>query len=232
MPAVADFEERLGYQFRHPALLRLALTHSSVPHEAGGGQPDNQRLEFLGDSVLGLLLTHRLYEMFPDEQEGPLTKTRAGMVNEHALAGHARELDLGRFLILSRGEEQNGGRERASILADTFEAVIGAIYLDGGIEPARAFIHKIFHPPTNETHSLRVIENPKGELQELLQSRSPEPIVYRVESVTGPDHDRNFECSVHHQGVELGRGVGKSKRVAESAAALAALTRMRDANPA
>ncbi|HTY89057.1 MAG TPA: ribonuclease III [Candidatus Acidoferrum sp.] len=227
MPDLSEFQTSLGYAFRDEGLLRLALTHPSVAHEAGTPSPHNQRLEFLGDAVLQLVLTRALYEKFPEFDEGPLTKARAKLVNRRTLAEHARSLGLSPYLILSRGEEINGGRERASTLADAFEAVLGAIFLDGGFEAAREFILREFGAAFGKLSVLPIIENPKGELQELLQARSPAAPEYQVVSATGPDHDRVFECTVQHEGVELARGRGKSKKAAESDAALAALKKLR-----
>jgi len=230
---LSEFQTRLGYTFRDEGLLRLALTHPSVAHEqgetaSGGDEPQrrpahNQRLEFLGDAVLQLVLTHELYEKFPAFDEGPLTKARAKLVNRRTLGEHARALGLGAHMILSRGEEMHGGRERASALADTFEALLGAIFLDGGYEAAREF-----GADFGKLGVLPTIENPKGELQELLQARSSAAPEYHVISATGPDHDRVFECTVQHEGVELARGSGKSKKAAESDAALAALKKLRE----
>jgi ribonuclease-3 len=223
----ATLQDRLAYTFHNEGLLRLALTHPSVAHESGGPAEHNQRLEFLGDAVLQLVLTRELYEKFPAFDEGPLTKARAKLVNRRTLAEHARALGLGAHLILGHGEETHGGRERPSTLADAFEALLGAIFLDGGFEAAREFILREFGGAFDKVSALPTIENPKGELQELLQARSPEAPEYRVVSATGPDHDRVFECTVHHGGVELARGSGKSKKAAESSAALAALTKLR-----
>jgi ribonuclease III len=228
MSELSEFQTRLGYTFRDEALLRLALTHPSVAHEAGAPSPHNQRLEFLGDAVLQLVLTHELYEKFPAFDEGPLTKARAKLVNRRTLGEHARVLGLGEHLILSRGEEMHGGRERASALADTLEALLGAIFMDGGFEVAREFILREFSADFGKLSVLPTIENPKGELQELLQARSAESPEYHVVSATGPDHDRVFECTVQHEGVELARGSGKSKKAAESDAALAALKKLRE----
>ena len=228
---MADYEELqrvLGYSFRDPQLLRLALTHPSVGHEQGSPVHSNQRLEFLGDAVLQLVLTGELYEKYPGFGEGPLTKARANLVNRRSLAEHARELGVGRHLILSRGEETHGGRERPSALADTFEALLGAIFLDGGFDAAREFILREFRAAFSELPFLPILENPKGELQELLQTTSAEAPQYQVESMKGPDHDRVFECTVHHRGAELARGRGKSKKAAESEAALAALLKLRE----
>jgi ribonuclease-3 len=224
----AALQKRLAYNFRDENLLRLALTHPSVAHESGVAGEHNQRLEFLGDAVLGLILSRELYEKFPHSDEGPLTKSRAKLVNARALATHARALNLGAHLILSRGEETSGGRERASALADTFESLLGAIFLDGGFDAAREFILREFAADFGTLAESSGIENPKGELQELLQSRSPRAPEYQTVSATGPDHDRVFECIVQHEGVELARGRGKSKKAAESDAALAALKILRE----
>jgi ribonuclease-3 len=217
----------LGYKFRQPELLRLALTHPSVIHEAGGAE-DNQRLEFLGDAVLQLCLTRELYERFPQADEGTLTKGRARLVNQTCLAERALQLNLGDHLLMSRGEEANGGRQRPSILADAYEAVIGAIFLDGGPDCANASILRLFDPLLENLNQVPRVENPKGALQELLQETSVEAPRYEVTSASGPDHDRDFECAVWHGGKELARGSGKSKKAAEVAAATAALEHLRE----
>jgi len=229
---LAALQIRLGYHFRDEARLRLALTHPSLAHEQGARLEHNQRLEFLGDAVLQLVLTRELYEKFSAFDEGPLTKARAKLVNRRALAVHGRALGLGDHLIVSRGEELNGGRERPSALADAYEALVGAIFLDGGFDLAREFILREFHAAFGQLSVIPILENPKGELQEFLQARSPEAPLYHVLSATGPDHDRVFECTVHHAGVELARGSGKSKKAAESKAALAALITLRAEHPA
>jgi ribonuclease-3 len=223
----ANLQTRLGYTFRDAGLLRLALTHPSVAHEQGAPVQHNQRLEFLGDAVLQLVLTRELYERFPAFGEGPLTKARAKLVNRRTLAEHGRELGLGDYLILSRGEELHGGRERPSALADTYEALIGAIFLDGDFDAVREFILREFSAAFGGLNVIPILENPKGELQEFLQARSPESPQYHVVASTGPDHDRVFECTVQHAGVELARGTGKSKKAAESEAALAALAKLK-----
>ena len=217
----------LAYHFRDENLLRLALTHPSVSHESGVASPHNQRLEFLGDAVLGLVLTEKLYEQFPSLNEGPLTKARAKLVNRYTLAERARALNLGEHLILSRGEETSGGRDRASTLADAFEALLGAIFLDGGFAAAREFVLHEFTGAFGELAALALIENPKGELQELLQAHSPRAPEYQTAQIAGSDHDPLFECAVFHNGAELARGRGKSKKAAESEAALAALKKLR-----
>jgi len=223
-----ELQRQLDYVFRDLGLLTLALTHPSVAHEQGLPLQTNQRLEFLGDAVLQLVLTRELYEKFPDSGEGPLTKARAKLVNRRSLAERARHLNLGQHLMLSRGEELSGGRNRGSALADAFEALLGAVFLDAGFEAARDFILRQFLAAFGELSVIPTLENPKGELQELLQSFSSEAPRYHVASATGPDHDREFECTVHHAGVELARGRGKSKKAAESEAALAALVIVRE----
>jgi ribonuclease-3 len=229
---LAVLQARLGYTFRDESLLRLALTHPSVAHEKGAPVQHNQRLEFLGDAVLQLALTRELYEKFPAFDEGPLTKARAKLVNRRTLAQHGRSLALGQHLILSRGEESHGGRERSSALADAFESLVGAVFLDGGYEAAREFILREFGSTCGEVGDIPLLENPKGELQEWLQAQSPDAPKYHVVSATGPDHDRVFECTVHHGETELARGAGKSKKAAESEAALNALKQLRAAKAA
>ena len=223
MPNRHPLTDRLGHRFRDPALLRLALTHPSISHELSTDQEHNQRLEYLGDAVLQLALSRELYDRHPGLDEGPLTKIRAQMVNQSSLAEQGRALELGEHLILSRGEQINGGRERASILADAYEAVLGAIFLDGGYDLARAFVLRTFASQLAEAANDSGLDNPKGALQEIIQSFSSEAPQYQVLNATGPDHDRSFECAVFHLGQELGRGDGKSKKLAETKAAAAAL---------
>jgi ribonuclease-3 len=232
VPNLDKLQARLGCQFRDEKLLRLALTHPSLAHESGEPLPHNQRLEFLGDAVLQMVLTEKLYALLPDFDEGQLSKSRAKLVNGETLAGLGRALGLGQHLILSRGEDSNGGRERSSILADAFEAVLGAIFLDAGANAARDFILREFEPSLGGLDALPGIANPKGELQELLQSGSGLAPEYSIVAATGPDHDRWFECTVNHGGGELARGFGKSKKAAESEAALAALKKLREATTA
>lgn len=227
-----DLQQQLGYQFKDLAQLKLALTHPSVAHEQSAPVQTNQRLEFLGDAVLQLVLTRELYEKFPAFGEGPLTKARAQLVNRRSLAEQAKQLQLGRHLIVSRGEENSGGRDRLSALADTFEALLGAIFLDGGFDAAREFILRQFADSFGALSGIPTLDNPKGELQEFLQAKSSEAPRYHVASAWGPDHDRVFECTVHHEGVELARGQGKSKKAAESEAATAALNKLRERHSA
>lgn len=229
MADLATFQSRIGYQFRDESLLRLALTHPSVTHDPSQPAltPTNQRLEFLGDAVLQLCLTHELYDRFATSDEGALTKSRAKLVNARSLAAQARAITLGEQLVLGRGEELQGGRDRVSVLSDAYEALLGAIYLDGGLVAAREFIVRQFQTELAELSAGLGIDNPKGELQELLQSTSPEAPRYETISATGPDHAREFECRVTHAGVELARGRGGSKKIAESNAALAALQQLK-----
>ncbi|MCX6883426.1 MAG: ribonuclease III [Verrucomicrobia bacterium] len=226
-----DLEERLQYTFQDPSLLVLALTHPSLSYEQNMLARTNQRLEFLGDAVLQLALTHELYHRFPGVGEGILTKARARLVNSDSLAERGRALNLGLHVLVSRGEEMHGGRERASTLADCFEAVLGAMYLDGGLEPARAFVLREFGPILQELSAAPAIDNPKGELQELIQANSAVAPEYELISSEGPDHDRVFECVARHLGIELGRGRGKSKKSAESEAALKGLETLRAKPP-
>ena len=227
MPDLALLQKEIQYQFRDPGLLQMALTHPSVAHEQGRLVQHNQRLEFLGDAVLGLVLTRELYDKFPSVSEGPLTKARAQMINRRTLAEQARQIALQSHLILSRGEEANLGRSRASAAADAFEALIGAVFLDGGFDAAREFVLRSFHRAFGELTAIPTLDNPKGELQEILQAKSSDAPQYQMVRATGPDHDRDFECVVSHGGIELGRGQGKSKKAAESEAAMAALKKLR-----
>ncbi len=221
-----QLEERIRVRFRNRSLLIQALTHPSIRQE-GIELPDNERLEFLGDSVLQLVLTEELFRRHPDKNEGLLTKVRAHLVNKQSLAFRARRLQLGQCLLLGRGEEQSGGRDRPSTLADAMEALVGAIYLDQGLEAVRRFVLPLFEEELETAEVDEAIDNPKGALQEFLQAISNESPKYQLLSVTGPNHARQFECAVYHAGQELARGVGTSKKAAEAAAALKALRRLR-----
>lgn len=220
---LVQLEGILGYRFTDRSLLDLALTHPSITHDLGAGSPHNQRLEFLGDAVLQLVLTSELYEKFPDLGEGPLTQARAEMVNRRTLASQSRAMTIGNFLRMSRSEESTGGRDRSSALADAFEATVGAIFLDGGLEAARQFVLRRFREAFGQLEALPSLHNPKGDLQELLQAESAEAPAYQLVSVSGPDHDRVFESAVTYRGELLGRGAGKTKKEAESEAARSAL---------
>ena len=227
MPARGPFQERLGYTFKQPELLELALTHPSVSHEQGEKLANNQRPEFLGDAVLQLIISAELYKRFPTCDEGVLSKARARLVNKEALAERATAIQLGPELVLSRGEEINNGRERPSALADAFEALVGAIYLDGGFTKVQRFIHTEFTESLTHADAGRHTGNPKGELQEILQGKNAVAPEYRLLEMEGPDHDRSFVCAVRHSGNELARGSGKSKKAAEMTAARAAIDSLR-----
>jgi ribonuclease-3 len=219
-----DFQTRVGHRFARPDLLRQALTHASFGHEKRQRLPDNQRLEFLGDAVLQLIVTDELFRRFPDLPEGRLTVQRATIVNRHHLQALAREVGLGEELILGRGEESSQGRERSSILADAMEAVIGAVFADAGWEPTRALVLRLLEPSLAQLALDAAPQaNPKGSLQEKLQAEGDDPPFYRCVSESGPPHARVYEVVVEWQKRELGRGQGASKKEAETRAAEAAL---------
>ena len=208
-----------------PAMLERALTHRSFAYE-NGGLPTNERLEFLGDSVLGLIVTDTLFRGHPDLPEGQLAKLRAAVVNMRALAGVARQLDLGAYILLGRGEEGTGGRDKASILADTLEAVIGAVYLDLGLKAADALVHRLFDALITKSASLGAGLDWKTSLQELTATEELGVPEYHVEE-SGPDHQKSFRAVVSVGGEEYGRGEGRSKKEAEQQAAEAAWTAIR-----
>ena len=216
-------EDRIGYKFRNSLLLAEALTHPSLGHETQQRHFDNQRLEFLGDAVLQLVITEHLFHHFGDEPEGKLTKLRSRLVSRDTLQARASALGLGKELLLGRGEEASGGRERTSTLADAFEALIGAIYLDSDFEAARKFILEQCRADLESVAQEPVDINPKGDLQELLQSISPTSPVYETLSESGPEHDKTFVVRAMWEGLELGQGSGRSKKQAETAAAEEAL---------
>ena len=216
-------EARMGYKFRNGLLLAEALTHPSISLERKDYPFDNQRLEFLGDAVIQVVVTEHLFRMFPDFSEGKMTKLRTRLVSRMALRERAAALDLGSFLMMGRGEEANGGRERSSTLADAFESVVGAIYLDGGFEASRIFLLRqmedIFADLAGQPEEI----NPKGFLQEMLQSIAPNAPEYELLSQTGPEHSKKFVCRVVWNRIELGSGEGLSKKEAQVAAAAHAL---------
>jgi ribonuclease-3 len=220
---VETLEQRLGYEFRNPALLKEALTHPSLGHEKQRYHEDNQRLEFLGDAVLQLVITEYLYTHFPQEQEGPLTKLRARLVSRDALKAHAESLDLGGHLLMGRGEEASGGRVRASTLGDAFEAIVGAIYLDSDFPTARDFVLREARGALEQVREEPIDINPKGQLQEILQSIAMSGPTYEVLSATGPEHAKTFVVEARWEGLVLGRGTGLSKQGAEVEAARDAL---------
>ncbi|HEY0370150.1 MAG TPA: ribonuclease III [Chthoniobacterales bacterium] len=216
-------EERIGHKFRNSLLLAEAMTHPSLGHETQRHHFDNQRLEFLGDAVLQLIMTERLYQMFPREPEGRLTKLRSRLVSREALKRHAQRLELGQFLMMGRGEEACGGRERASTLADAFEALLGAIYLDTNLETARRFVLTLAADDLAQIEHEPIDINPKGHLQETLQAISPRSPIYELLSETGREHEKTFVVRVVWEGLSLGEGSGRSKKQAETAAAIVAL---------
>ena len=220
---MSPLEERIGYKFRNSLLLAEALTHPSLGHETQSYHFDNQRLEFLGDAVLQLVVTEYLFRHFSGEAEGQLTKLRSRLVSRETLKMHAATLDLGRYLLMGRGEEASGGRERTSTLADAFEALIGAIYLDGGLDIARNFILTQARGDLEQIAEEPVDINPKGHLQELLQSISPRSPAYELVSQSGLEHEKTFVVQAVWEGIVLGQGSGRSKKQAETAAAIEAL---------
>ncbi len=214
----------LGIGFADPELRRAALTHRSYAFEQGLTLT-NERLEFLGDSVLGLVVTEMSYRAFPDMPEGQLAKLRAAIVNMQALADVARSLDLGSVVLLGRGEEQSGGREKQSILADALEAVFGAVYLDRGLDAARALIERLFRPRMDAYTRGEGDRDYKTMLQELASQEIRSMPEYRL-SERGPDHEKEFTATVYLGGEAFGNGVGRSKKEAEQQAAREAFERM------
>lgn len=219
-------EERLGYQFQNRALLDNALTHSSYANEhRDEGLTSNERLEFLGDSVLGMVVADHLYREHPNMPEGELTRTRAAMVCEGSLVEVARMLELGRYLRLGKGEDAGGGRERPSILADATEAVLAAIYLDGGIAQVRRTIRTLILGNEEELSASR---DYKTALQELVQKESGRKLTYQLVGEEGPDHAKRFSVEVLLDGKALGAGEGRTKKAAEQNAAKAAIAAMKE----
>ena len=219
-------EERLGYTFQNRRLLENALTHSSYANEnKAKGESSNERLEFLGDSVLGMVVADHLYRNHPDMPEGELTRTRAALVCEESLVEVAGQLELGEYLKLGRGEDAGGGRQRPSIQADAVEAVIAAVYLDGGIGSARKLITR-FILTNNRREQEGVIRDFKTALQELVQRESGQVLTYHLLGESGPDHAKVFSVAVELNGKPLGAGEGRSKKEAEQAAAKAAVEKL------
>jgi ribonuclease-3 len=224
--ARAGVEAGLGYRFTRPDWLVEALTHRS----SGGDEPNNEKLEFLGDAVLALAMSDLLMSRFPEAREGELSKIRASLVNAEVLARKARELDLGRWLRLGKGEEKSGGREKISILAAAYEAVLGALYLDGGFEAARRVIEEQFGGDVVE-HLTVGLRDYKTQLQELTQRLFREAPVYALVEQSGPDHAKRFVSEIAIAGRRYARGVGHSKKTAEQAAAMATLAALGREHP-
>lgn len=219
---INELEKAIGYQFRNITLLQNALSHSSYANERWHDSlKSNERLEFLGDSVLGMLVADYLYRTFPDRPEGELTRMRADMVCETTLATVANRLELGKHLLLGKGEELGGGRKRDSILADAVESVIAACYLDGGMDAAVQFIQKfiLVNVPVTKLKNADY----KTALQELVQQKKNQVLAYRLVGESGPDHDKEFRVELTLNGEVVGTGIGSSKKRAEQAAAHAAL---------
>lgn len=226
-------ESRIDYKFRNSLLLAEALTHPSMAYESKRPHFDNQRLEFLGDAVLQLIITEELYRRFPGFPEGDLTKLRSRIVSRRGLAACAIQIQLGDYVMLGKGEECTGGRKRLSTLADAFEALIGAMYLDSGADAARALVVRLTEREMRSMDDCPEEQNPKGELQEILQSIVPEPPSYRILAQSGPDHRRVFQAEVTWNGSVLATGKGKSKKEAEARAASEALrSRLWESAPA
>ena len=217
--------DKLGYRFRDPRLLEKALTHSSYANEGRHGLESNERLEFLGDSVLGFVAAKYLFEK-ENGPEGELTKLRAALVCEKSLHKFALALGLGEYLLLGKGESQNGGRERPSILADAFEALIAALYLDGGIEAASRFIMSYVTGAIEEFGHKPAFKDYKTALQEIIQKNPEEQVDYVLTGESGPDHDKRFTVEVHLNSNVIGHGTGRSKKEAEQNAAHQALQLM------
>ena len=222
MHDMKELEKTLGYRFQDPSLLETALTHTSYANEARRGTKHNERLEFLGDSVLSIVVADYLFT-HNDLPEGELTRMRASLVCENALFGFAQKIRLGDYLRLGHGEELGGGRRRPSVVSDAFEAVIAALYLDGGIEQARRFILPFI---TQALTCKNTEEDYKTKLQEIIQQNPEERLSYMVTDESGPDHDKHFVVQVHLNSNCIGTGEGHSKKQAEQMAAKEALTPM------
>lgn len=219
-------EERIGYRFQNIALLKQAITHSSFTNEQKiNKMKDYERLEFLGDAVLELVSSEFLFREYEDRREGELTKMRASMVCEPSLAFCARDLELGEFLLLGKGEENTGGRKRDSITSDAMEAVIGAIYLDGGMERAKEFIYRFI---LSDLEEKQLFYDSKTNLQELIQGKMKKEFHYELLEETGPEHDKVFFVEVVMEDETIGKGQGRTKKAAEQEAAYEALLLLRE----
>ncbi len=221
-----ELERILGYRFKDPELLCRALSHSSYTNEVKTVRESNERLEFLGDSVLSIIVAEYLFNHFQKFPEGELTKLRASLVCEKSLAAFARELELGRFLFLGKGEQQNGGRERPSILADAFEAVLAAMFLDGGMEIAKKHVLRFVEAELQNHTVEEAFHDYKTQLQEIIQRNPEEELVYVLTGEEGPDHDKRFTVEVRLNSNVIGKGIGHSKKQAEQYAARQALQLM------
>lgn len=225
LQAVEKLQERLGHVFTDPGLLRTALTHRSYANEQGIGE-HYERMELLGDAVLGLVVTAWLYRKLPDTAEGELSRLRSFLVSEPLLATQARELGLGEVLLLGVGEDRSGGRRRKSLLADVFESVLGAVYLDGGFEAARSVLRPLLDEALSSPDAVE-FSDPKTELQEIVQARGNGLPEYRHVAEEGPDHRKRFLVECRLDGEVSGRGQGRTKKEAEQQAARQALEAVR-----
>ena len=223
-----NFEQLIGYKFNNPNLLERALTHSSYNKEKNTKHQDNERLEFLGDAFFDAIVSAELFKMMKGVTEGKLTKTRALVVCENSLAKSARKLGLGQYIYIGHGEEVGGGRDKDSILADAMEAVIGAIYLDGGFEPTEKFVLRYFSETIKDAAEGRLFSDYKSEVQEFIQKNGRNlAITYSTVREEGPAHDKTFFVNLSYDGNILGEGSGKSKKEAEQQAAKTALARLK-----
>ena len=225
MTDIKKFQEVIGYHFHDEKLLRQALTHSSFANEKHlKKHSDNERLEFLGDAVLEIISSEFLYKEYPDKPEGELTKLRASIVCEPTLALCTKDIALGEYLLLGKGEDQTGGRGRKSILSDALEAVIGAIYLDGGFANAKEFIHRFV---LNNVEHMQLFYDSKTILQEIVQENGTQPVEYILTKEEGPDHNKNFTVEARVNGKVMGQGSGHTKKAAEQEAAYQALLKLK-----
>jgi ribonuclease-3 len=222
----SELESLIGYDFKDKNLLKMALTHSSYANEQKINKlGDYERLEFLGDAVLEVVSSEFLFHKYPDLPEGRLTKLRASMVCEPSLAICARDLDLGKYILLGKGEEATGGRDRESITSDVMEAIIGAIFLDGGMEKAKAHINRFI---LSDLEDKVLFYDSKSTLQEVVQGKLKKEFEYVLNGENGPEHDKEFDVSVFVDGELLGNGKGRTKKAAEQQAAYQALLKLRD----
>jgi len=222
-----ELQERIGYRFRDLQLLQLSLVHSSFAFERLDDGRHNETQEFLGDAVLDLTVGFILFTRFPEMREGKLTRIRSALVNEGGLADMAREIDLGKYLLLGKGENASHGRDKSSILSCAYEALVGALFLDGGYDQALAFVRRFFEPRIDRHQDRLVSADAKSSLQELLQEKFNEGPEYVLMEEEGPAHARLFSVTVNFQGEELGSGKASSKKEAEQEAARAALVHLR-----
>ena len=220
-----QLEKNLKYTFKNKGLLKNALTHSSYANEKKGSTTSNERLEFLGDSVLSIIVSDYIYKNFPNLPEGQLTRLRASLVCEKSLCSFSKQLGVGDYILLGKGERANGGAARPSILADAFEAILAAIYLDGGIEPAKRHVLRFVQSELSHLEHEN-FKDYKTELQEIIQRNPEEKLTYVLTGETGPDHDKCFTVEVHLNSNVIGEGSGHSKKNAEQAAAKKALLLM------